>query len=83
MKKMSLILNAVILSSSLALASAPAMAAWPSTVDGKMMPSLAPMLEKATPAVVSIAVKGTHKVKQNVPNIFKFFVMLVYENQVR
>ncbi len=70
---MSLILNAVILSSSLALASAPAMAAWPSTVDGKMMPSLAPMLEKATPAVVSIAVKGTHKVKQNVPNIFKFF----------
>lgn len=73
MKKMSLALNAVILSSSLVLASAPTMAAWPSAVDGQTMPSLAPMLEKATPAVVSIAVKGTHEVKQNVPNIFKFF----------
>lgn len=70
---MSLALNAVILSSSLVLASAPTMAAWPSAVDGQTMPSLAPMLEKATPAVVSIAVKGTHEVKQNVPNIFKFF----------
>ncbi len=73
MKKMSLALSAVILSSSLALASAPTMAAWPSVVDGQTMPSLAPMLEKATPAVVSIAVKGTHEVKQSVPNIFKFF----------
>ena len=37
------------------------------------MPSLAPMLEKSTPAVVSIAVKGTHKIKQRVPDIFRFF----------
>lgn len=73
MKKLSLVISAAILSSSLALASAPTMAAWPSTVDGQTMPSLAPMLEKATPAVVSIAVKGTHQVKQNVPNIFRFF----------
>jgi serine protease Do/serine protease DegQ len=49
------------------------MAAWPSSVNGQTMPSLAPMLEKSTPAVVSIAVKGTHEVKQNVPNIFRFF----------
>jgi len=73
MKKLSLVISAAILSSSLALASAPTMAAWPSTVDGQTMPSLAPMLERATPAVVSIAVKGTHEVKQNVPNIFRFF----------
>ncbi|MBL4900381.1 MAG: DegQ family serine endoprotease [Colwellia sp.] len=37
------------------------------------MPSLAPMLEKSTPAVVSIAVKGTHKIKQRVPDIIRFF----------
>jgi serine protease DegQ len=73
MKKMSLIFNSIILASTLALACAPTMAAWPSAVDGKTMPSLAPMLEKATPAVVSIAVKGTHKVKKDVPNIFRFF----------
>jgi len=70
---MSLIFNSIILASTLALACAPTMAAWPSAVDGKTMPSLAPMLEKATPAVVSIAVKGTHKVKKDVPNIFRFF----------
>lgn len=70
---MSLVINAVILSSSLALTSAPAMAAWPTSIDGQAMPSLAPMLEKSTPAVVSIAVKGTHEVKQSVPNIFQFF----------
>ena len=60
MKKMSLALNAIILSGALVLANTPAMAAWPSAVDGQTMPSLAPMLETATPAVVSIAVKGTH-----------------------
>jgi len=73
MKKLSLVINATLLSSAIALASAPAMAAWPSSVDNQTMPSLAPMLEKSTPAVVSIAVKGTHEVKQNVPDIFKFF----------
>jgi len=73
MKKLSLVINAALLSSSIALACAPAMAAWPSSVDNQAMPSLAPMLEKSTPAVVSIAVKGTHEVKQNVPDIFKFF----------
>ena len=70
---MSLALNAIILSGALVLANTPAMAAWPSAVDGQTMPSLAPMLETATPAVVSIAVKGTHEVKQNVPDIFRFF----------
>ncbi|MBL4822538.1 MAG: DegQ family serine endoprotease [Colwellia sp.] len=78
MKKLSLvplsaILGAVLFSSSFVISNAHAFAIWPTSVDGQTMPSLAPMLEKSTPAVVSIAVKGTHKVKQNVPNIFRFF----------
>ncbi len=73
MKKLSIIITAALLSSSVALSSAPAFASMPTSVDGQTMPSLAPMLERATPAVVSIAVKGTHKVEQNVPDAFKFF----------
>jgi len=78
MKKLSIIplsaiFGAALLSSSLIPLSADAGSIWPSSVDGQTMPSLAPMLEKSTPAVVSIAVKGTHEVKQNVPNIFRFF----------
>ncbi|QJR80229.1 DegQ family serine endoprotease [Alteromonas pelagimontana] len=37
------------------------------------MPSLAPMLEEATPAVVSIAVEGTQTAKQQVPEMFRYF----------
>lgn len=37
------------------------------------MPSLAPMLEKATPAVVSIAVEGTQTSRQRVPEMFRYF----------
>jgi serine protease Do/serine protease DegQ len=78
MKKLSLtplsaILGAVLLSSSLVIPSAHAFSIWPASVDGQTMPSLAPMLEKSTPAVVSIAVKGTHEIKQNVPDILRFF----------
>jgi len=78
MKKLSLvplsaILSAVLFSSSFVISNAHAFAIWPTSVEGQTMPSLAPMLEKTTPAVVSIAVKGTHKVKQNIPNIFRFF----------
>jgi len=78
MKKLSIIslsavLGAALLSSSLIPLSTHAASIWPSSVDGQTMPSLAPMLERSTPAVVSIAVKGTHEVKQNVPNIFRFF----------
>ena len=73
MKKLSFVITAALLSSSIALSSAPAYANWPATVNGQTMPSLAPMLEKATPAVVSISVKGTHEVKeQRVPDAFKF-----------
>ena len=37
------------------------------------MPSLAPMLEKVTPAVVSISVEGTQASKQRIPEQFRFF----------
>lgn len=78
MKKSSLvslsaILGAILLSSSFVAPSAHAFSIWPTSVEGQTMPSLAPMLEKSTPAVVSISVKGTHKVKQNIPDIFRFF----------
>nr|WP_286267887.1 Do family serine endopeptidase [Thalassotalea atypica] len=73
MRKLSLVISAALISSSLALSSAPALAAVPAYVDGQAMPSLAPMLERTTPAVVSISVKGTHEVKQQVPEQFRFF----------
>jgi serine protease Do/serine protease DegQ len=72
--KLSLIVGAALLSSTLALTSVPVHASWPTQVDGQVMPSLAPMLEHATPAVVSISVVGTQKVEQqNIPDAFKFF----------
>lgn len=70
---LSSLFSAVLLFSSLSTFDANAYSIWPSSVDDKTMPSLAPMLEKSTPAVVSIAVKGTHEVKQNIPDIFRFF----------
>ncbi len=39
----------------------PAWAALPISVDGQQLPSLAPMLEKITPAVVNIATRGQSK----------------------
>ena len=73
MKKLSVVVSAALLSSTFALSSMPAYANLPITVNGKALPSLAPMLEHATPAVVSISVKGTHEVEQRVPDAFKFF----------
>lgn len=74
MKKMSVIVSSVLLSSSLVLSSLPTHANLPFSVDGQQIPSLAPMLEKVTPAVVLISVRGTHEVQQrNVPDAFKFF----------
>jgi len=82
--KLSLVIGAALLSSTLALTSAPASANWPAQVDGHVMPSLAPMLEHATPAVVSISVIGTHKVpQQNVPDAFKFFFGNKDQNQAQ
>lgn len=37
------------------------------------IPSLAPMLEETTPAIVSIAVEGTQTSRQQVPEMFRYF----------
>jgi len=42
-----------------------AQAALPGSVDGKVLPSLAPMLERVTPAVVNIATEGKVQVRLN------------------
>ncbi len=73
MNKLSVLISAALISSSFTLASLPSYAAIPLSVNGQALPSLAPMLEHATPAVVLISVKGTHEVKQQVPDAFKFF----------
>jgi Do/DeqQ family serine protease len=39
----------------------------------KEMPSLAPMLEQATPAVVHISVEGSREVRQRLPEAFRYF----------
>ena len=47
----------------------------PSSVNGQALPSLAPMLEKATPAVVNIATEGIHRSRRHAFNdpIFEHF----------
>lgn len=73
MKKLSLVISAVLISSSLSMASLPVHANLPISVNNEAIPSLAPMLEKTTPAVVSISVKGTHEIKQKIPDTFQRF----------
>ncbi len=70
-KSVAVLIGAALFSSTLALS--PAQAGLPLFTQEQQLPSLAPMLEKATPAVVSISVKGTHEVKQKIPDAFKFF----------
>jgi Do/DeqQ family serine protease len=43
------------------------------STDKNEVPSLAPMLDKATPAIVSISVEGTQVSRQEVPEIFRRF----------
>ena len=73
MNKLTAVLSASIISSALALSSLPVQANLPIAIEGATLPSLAPMLDEATPAVVSISVKGTHEVENRVPDAFKFF----------
>ncbi|MDN6550948.1 MAG: trypsin-like peptidase domain-containing protein, partial [Enterobacterales bacterium] len=64
MKKKSLLLSALALSMGLTMLSAPfANAALPPIVAGQSVPSLAPMLEKVLPAVVSVHVEGMQNAK--------------------
>lgn len=73
MKKPLLALTVLSLSLSSIITPITATAALPLSVNGEQMPSLAPMLEQVTPAVVSIAVEGTQVSKQRVPEQFRFF----------
>lgn len=71
------LLSAAMLTASLGFSAAIipnlAEAAIPQSVNGQMLPSLAPMLEQTMPAVVSVAVSGTHVSKQKIPEVFRHF----------
>ena len=75
MKKKSLLLSAVALSIGLNLPLASsAIAALPAQIQGQALPSLAPMLEKVLPAVVSVHVEGTQTAAgQDIPEPLKRF----------
>ncbi|MGS0827019.1 DegQ family serine endoprotease [Shewanella sp. 0m-8] len=67
------LLSAAILGAALTLAPVVSQAAIPLAVNGQELPSLAPMLQKTTPAVVAVAVSGTHVSKRKVPDAFRYF----------
>ncbi len=73
MKKSLLALTVLSLSLSSVLTPLQATAALPLSVNGQQLPSLAPMLEKVTPAVVSIAVEGKQVQTNRIPEQFQFF----------
>lgn len=56
-----------------ALVIAPVTAGIPFFGDKDETPTLAPMLEEVTPAVVNISVKGKREVRQRIPDMFRFF----------
>ncbi len=56
---------AALLTAGALAAAQPALATWPLSVDGQELPSLAPMLKKATPAVVNISTKTKIEVAEN------------------
>ena len=73
MKKPVSIFSAIALSTAMALSSLPAQAAHPVAIKGQELPSLAPLLEEVTPAVVNISVAGTKVSRQNIPEPFRHF----------
>lgn len=73
MKKLSVLINAALVSGTIAVASLPVQAALPHAVNNQSIPSLAPMLENVTPGVVLISVRGTREVQQKVPEAFRHF----------
>ncbi|MEJ2763925.1 Do family serine endopeptidase [Photobacterium sp. MCCC 1A19761] len=73
MKKPLLVLSAIALSISSVLVPVTATAALPQAVSSQQLPSLAPMLENVTPAVVSIAIEGRQVSRQRLPETFRFF----------
>ncbi|MFA0390001.1 Do family serine endopeptidase [Vibrio splendidus] len=73
MKKPLLALSVLTLSLSSIITPIQATAALPLSVGDEQLPSLAPMLEQVTPAVVSIAVEGKQVQRQQIPEQFQFF----------
>lgn len=67
------LLSALVVASTLTLLPGLAEAKLPLSVNGTELPTLAPMLEKATPAVVSVKVLGSKEVKQRYVDPFEFF----------
>ncbi|WP_413285886.1 DegQ family serine endoprotease [Vibrio sp. MA40-2] len=73
MKKHILSLSVLALSLGTIVTPISATAALPLTIGSEQLPSLAPMLEQVTPAVVSIAVEGKQVSRQQIPESFRFF----------
>ncbi|WP_026349259.1 Do family serine endopeptidase [Arsukibacterium perlucidum] len=68
------VLHAAVLAATLAVPASSVQAALPFlNSDKQEMPTLAPMLEKATPAVVHISVEGSREVRQRIPDAFRHF----------
>tara|TARA_R110002126_G_scaffold98045_37_gene228236 strand:- start:195 stop:1547 length:1353 start_codon:yes stop_codon:yes gene_type:complete len=68
------VLHAAVLAATLAVPTSSVQAALPFfTSDKQEMPTLAPMLEKATPAVVHISVEGSREVRQRIPDALRHF----------
>ena len=67
------ILGSLALSGALLLGPAVSEARIPVSALSQDTPSLAPMLEQVTPAVVSISVAGSKKVQQQVPDALRYF----------
>jgi Do/DeqQ family serine protease len=66
-------LIALTLSAAIGLTSLSATAALPFAVAGQPLPSLAPILEQVTPAVVNISVSGTKVSQPQIPEEFRYF----------
>ncbi|WP_421164912.1 Do family serine endopeptidase [Aeromonas dhakensis] len=74
MRKPLSVLSVLALSVGIAMSAAPVQAALPSLLaNNQEMPSLAPVLEQATPAVVNISVSGKKITRQRLPEQFRFF----------
>ena len=78
MKKHNFVLTSIALGLSLLSTPMLSQAEIPAIVEEQQMPSLAPMLEKVLPSVVSISVEGKQKTRfaqqfDDIPEEFRFF----------
>ncbi|RTG12716.1 serine endoprotease DegQ [Serratia marcescens] len=73
MKKTALVLSALAFSIGMAMGPVTASAAETASSSTQQLPSLAPMLEKVLPAVVSVHVAGTQVQRQQLPEEFRRF----------